>query len=47
MLMVAILSQTYKYNTDRQLRDAKIGKWKNQITDDDIKYIEKDLMNLK
>ena len=35
------ISQTYKYNTDRQLRDAKIGKWKNQITDDDIKYIEK------
>ena len=35
------ISQTYKYNTDRQLRDAKIGKWKNQITDDDIKYVEK------
>ena len=34
------ISQTYKYKSDRQLRDAKIGKWKNQLNEEDIEYIK-------
>ena len=34
------ISQAYKYKSDRQLRDAKIGKWKNQLNEEDIKYIK-------
>ncbi len=35
------ISQAYKNKNDRQLRDAKIGKWKNELNNDDFEYIEK------
>tara|TARA_B100001769_G_C22045791_1_gene562088 strand:- start:653 stop:1246 length:594 start_codon:yes stop_codon:yes gene_type:complete len=35
------ISQAYKNKNDRQLRDAKIGKWKNKLNNDDFEYIEK------
>ena len=34
------ISKAYKNKSDRQLKDAKIGKWKNQITNDDIDYMQ-------
>ena len=35
------ISQAYKNKNDRQLRDAKIGKWKKELNNEDFKYIEK------
>ena len=34
------ISRAFKNKSDRQLKDAKIGKWKNRINDEDIKYIK-------
>ena len=34
------ISKTYNNKSERQLKDAKIGKWKNKITEDDIEYIK-------
>ena len=34
------MSKAFKDKSDRQLKDGKIGKWKNQLNKDDIKYIE-------
>ena len=35
------ISKAYKNKSDRQLKDAKIGKWQNQINNEDIDYIKK------
>ncbi len=34
------ISKAYQNKTDRQLKDAKIGKWKNILSEEDIGYIK-------
>ena len=35
------ISKAFKNKSDRQLKDAMIGKWKNKLKDEDIEYIKK------
>jgi hypothetical protein len=41
------ISKAYKYNTDRQLRDAKIGKWQNELNSFDLEYIKERFTEFK
>ncbi len=34
------ISKAYQNKTDRQLKDAKIGKWKDKLSEEDIAYIK-------
>ena len=34
------ISRAFKNKSDRQLKDAMIGKWKNRLKDEDIEYIK-------
>ena len=41
------ISKAYKYNTDRQLKNAKIGKWQNELNSFDLEHIKERFTEFK